>query len=422
MVAATVARPGVNMTADAKIVLHHVGGRWGNHGFPRLPAFAGDFIEVLYEADADAIAAIHQARKGQPGELIVVAACLADIDGEALLHIYNNPGLTSLREFGPALACRYQNKFGIDFDFGADGARLLERRKVATRRLDGLVAAPDAPCPPPDFLSLDTQASEYEILVGARDALAGGICGLIVEVEFGEVYRGQKRFQDIHDLLDAAGFDFVRFLSLGETADAAPLGFRGSGYQGQADALFLRRIDRLPSGEAQRTAMLIKLCFFALAFGVVELAVQCMAALRGADVPQTATYQRFIAACRDCYERDAKLFPPRFSTVLPRQRTADYAAAAGPGQWPEILEGLRQFDDAYLRALKRYRARADSEFETLLRRHGFSEVAARVKRTRRREARDIMRAISTAQGRPPRLRAVLRETNKTIRRVIFGAS
>jgi FkbM family methyltransferase len=406
------------MTAGPKIVLHHVGGRWGNHGFPRLPAFAGDFVEVLYEADTDAIAAIHQARKGQPGALIVVSACLADAEGEALLHVYNNPGLTSLREFGPALAHRYQNQFGVDFDFGADGARLLERRKVATRRLDGLIAAPDAPCPPPDFLSLDTQASEYEILLGAREALAGSICGLIVEVEFGEMYRGQKRFQDVYDLLDGAGFDFVRFLSFGETTDAAPLGLRASGYQGQADALFLRRIDRLPSGAAHRTDMLIKLCLFALVFGVVELAVQCLAALRGADVPQAAAYQRFVAACRDCYERDAKLFPPLFSAVLPPYRTADYAAGVGPGQWPEIFEGLRQFDGAYLRALKRYRRRADSEFETLLRRHGLADVAAQIKRTRRREARDVSRAILTAQGRPPRLRAMVKRAGKAIRRAM----
>ena len=375
---------------------------------------------MLYEADADAIAAIHQARKGQPAELIVVPACLADVDGEALLHIYSNPGLTSLREFGPALAHRYQNQFGIDFDFGANGARLMERRKVATRRLDGLLAAPDAPCPPPDFLSLDTQASEYEILLGARDALANIICGLIVEVEFGEMYRGQKRFQDIYDLLDGAGFNFVRFLSLGETADAAPLGLRGSGYQGQADALFLRRIDRLPSDGVHRTSLLIKLCFFALVFGVVELAVQCLAALRGADVPRAATYQRLVAACRDCYERDAKLFPPLFSAVLPAHRTADYAVAAGPRQWPEIFEGLRHFDGAYLGALKRYQSRADSEFETLLRRHGLVDVAALIKRTRRREAREISRAIFMAHGRPPRLRAMVKRAVEAVRLVARG--
>jgi FkbM family methyltransferase len=408
------------MTANSKIALHHVGGRWGNHPFPRLPAFAGDVVEVLYEADTDAIAAIQEAGKDRPGELIVVPACLADRDGDGLLHIYVNPGLTSLRELGRVLDQRYQNTFGVDFDFGNDGARLLQKRQVATRRLDGLIAAAAAPCPPPDFLSLDVQSGEYEVLLGARDALDHNVCGLIVEVEFGEMYVGQRRFQDVYDLLDGAGFDFVRFLAIGETSVPAPLGFRGDGYQDFADALFLRRCDRVPRDAAGRGEMLTKLCFFALSFGVVELAVQCLAALHGATLPQARAYQRFVAACRDLYEHDVKLFPPLFSAILPPHRFADYSAAAGFQQWPEIFEGLRGFDAAYLRQLKRYERRADSEFEALLRRHGLADVASTVKRKRRSQSRNIRWAILSAQGRAPRWRAMARRSANAFLRTVLG--
>jgi len=407
------------MTANSKIALHHVGGRWGNHPFPRLPAFAGDFVEVLYEADTDAIAAIHQAGKSRPGELIVIPACLADGDGDGLLHIYVNPGLTSLRELSRILDRRYQNIFGVDFDFGTDGARLLQKRKVATRRLDGLIAAQPAPCPPPDFLSLDVQSGEYEVLLGAREALDRNICGLIVEVEFGEMYAGQRRFQDVYDLLDGAGFDFVRFLVIGETSVRAPLGFRGDGYRDFADALFLRRCDRVPRDDAG-CEMLTKLCFFALTFGVVELAIQCIAALHGATLPQTWAYERLVAACRDIYERDAMLFPPLFSAILPPHRFADYSAAAGFQRWPEIFEGLRGFDTAYLRQLKRYERRADSEFEALLRRHCFADVASNVKQKRRSQARNIRWAILKSHGRAPRWRAMAKQCANAIRRAILG--
>jgi FkbM family methyltransferase len=408
------------MTANSKIALHHVGGRWGNYAFPRLPAFAGEFVEVLYEADTDAIAAIHQAGKDRPNELIVIPACLADRDGDGLLHIYVNPGLTSLRELNRVLDHRIQNTFGVDFNFGNDGARLLQKRKIATQRLDGLVAAQPAPCPPPDFLSLDVQSGEYEVLQGARDALEQSICGLIVEVEFGEMYVGQRRFQDVYDLLDGAGFDFVRFLSIGETSLRAPLGFRGDGYQDFADALFLRRCDRVPRDDAGRSAMLTKLCFFALTFGVVELAVQCLTALHGATLPEATAYERFVAACRDVYERDAKLFPPLFSAILPPHRFADYSAAAGFQQWPGIFEGLRGFDAAYLRRLKRYERRADSEFEALLRRHGLADVASTVKRKRRSQARNIRWAILESQGRAPRWRAMAKRSANALLRTVLG--
>jgi len=129
------------MTVNSRVVLHHVGGRWGNHPFPKLPAFAGDLVEVPYDADTDAIAAIHETGKNRPNELIVIPTCLADRDGDGLLHIYLNPGLTSLREFNRILDHRYQNLFGGDFDSGNDGARLLQQRKVATRRLDSLITA-----------------------------------------------------------------------------------------------------------------------------------------------------------------------------------------------------------------------------------------------------------------------------------------
>jgi FkbM family methyltransferase len=408
------------MAASSKIVLHHVGGRWGNHPFPRLPAFIGDFVEVLYEADTDAIAAIQEAGKDRPNELIVIPACLADSDGEGLLHIYVNPGLTSLRELSHVLDHRYQNTFGVDFDFGHDGARLLQKRQLATHRLDSLIAAATAPCAPPDFLSLDVQSGEYEVLLGARDALEQSICGLIVEVEFGEMYVGQRRFQDVYDLLDGAGFDFVRFLAIGETSVRAPLGFRGDGYQDFADALFLRRCDRIPGDAAGRSVMLTKLCFFALSFGVVELAVQCIEALHGATLPQARAYERFVAACRDVYERDAKLFPPLFSAILPPFRFADYSAAAGFQQWPGIFEGLRGFDAAYLRQLKRYERRGDSEFEALLRRHGLVDVASMVKRKRRSQARNIRWATLESQGRTSRWRAMAKQRAKAFLRTVLG--
>ena len=327
------------MTANSKIALHHVGGRWGNHPFPRLPAFAGDFVEVLYEADTDAIAAIQQAAKNRPNQLIVIPACLAESDGDGTLHVYVNPGLTSLRELNGVLDDRYQNTFGVDFDFAKDGARLLQKRKVATRRFDSLIATEAAPCPPPDFLSLDVQSGEYEVLLGARNALDHDISGLIVEVEFGEMYIGQRRFQDVYDLLDDAGFDFVRFLAIGETSVRAPLGFRGDGYQDFADALFLRRCDRMPSDDPRRREMLTKLCFFALTFGVVELAIQCITALHGATLPQARTYERFVAACREVYRARRQAVS---AAVLRDSAATSHGRLFRRGEFPAMARNIRR--------------------------------------------------------------------------------
>ena len=284
------------MTASSKIVLHHVGGRWGNHPFPRLPAFAGDFVEVLYEADTDAIAAIQEAGKDRPNEMIVIPACLADRDGEGLLHIYVNPGLTSLRELNRVLDRRYQNTFGVDFDFGNDGARLLQKRKIATRRLDGLIAAQPASCLPADSLSLDVHPANMRCCSG-RAMRSTDVCGLIVEVEFGEIYAGQRRFQDVYDLLDDAGFNFVRFLAIGETLSGRRSGFAAMATRISPMRCFCAAATR-PARDARRRATSTKLCSLALSFGVVELAIECLMALDGATLPQVNAYDRFVANCR----------------------------------------------------------------------------------------------------------------------------
>src|SRR5262249_31783869 len=182
-----------------------------------------------------------EASKDQRSELIILPYCLAAAAGEGELHVYVNPGLTSLRPLRSTLRDRYLHLFGVDFDFGAAGARLLERRKIRTQALDDVLRTAEGAPPAPDFLSLDVQGCEHEVLIGAEQALRSSVCGLIVEVEFAEMYSGQKRFQEICDFLGERGFDFVRFQSIGEASgSAAPLGFRLGGGQSWADALVLR--------------------------------------------------------------------------------------------------------------------------------------------------------------------------------------
>jgi FkbM family methyltransferase len=57
-----------------------------------------------------------------------------------------------------------------------------------------------------DFLELDTQGSELDILIGAERVLRDHIVGLRVEVEFAPMYVDQPLFADIDAHLRARGF------------------------------------------------------------------------------------------------------------------------------------------------------------------------------------------------------------------------
>lgn len=72
----------------------------------------------------------------------------------------------------------------------------------------------DADLPGVDFLELDAQGSELDILQGCKHLLATSILGLQVEVEFYPVYNDQPLFSDIDTYLRPLGyclFDLSRY-------------------------------------------------------------------------------------------------------------------------------------------------------------------------------------------------------------------
>lgn len=87
-----------------------------------------------------------------------------------------------------------------------------------------------------DFIKLDTQGSEEEILIGANETLKG-VLGLEIEVAFHEIYHSQPLFGQICSFLHARGFEFFDFIT------EYRYGRKELDRKGQlafADALFLR--------------------------------------------------------------------------------------------------------------------------------------------------------------------------------------
>ncbi|MES2217681.1 MAG: FkbM family methyltransferase [Pseudomonadota bacterium] len=65
-----------------------------------------------------------------------------------------------------------------------------------------------------EIIKLDTQGTEYEILVGAKKLLSEKTVCIVTEVEFFEIYAGQKLFSDVDVYLRELGFSFYGFLTL----------------------------------------------------------------------------------------------------------------------------------------------------------------------------------------------------------------
>ena len=112
------------------------------------------------------------------------------------LYLTRNPECSSLLEpnhgfFGSFIDCAPQ-------------IEVTETREVRTVALDSYL--PTVGIRHIDFLKLDTQGTELEILHGAESYLSSSILGLKVEVEFSPMYLDQPLFADVDAYIRQFGF------------------------------------------------------------------------------------------------------------------------------------------------------------------------------------------------------------------------
>ena len=84
---------------------------------------------------------------------------------------------------------RLQNKYFLN---------VMDAKELQTRTLDSLDLKPD-------FIKLDTEGSELDILCKGLQTLKTCL-GISVEFEFQELFKGQPLFEDVHKFLKEQGF------------------------------------------------------------------------------------------------------------------------------------------------------------------------------------------------------------------------
>lgn len=151
----------------------------------------------------------------------------------------------------------------------AQQVEIIEQHPAETVSLNNFL--PGASVSSVDFLELDTQGTELEILTGADRFLATSVVGLQIEVEFSPIYEGQQLFGTVDEYL--RGFGFMLFdLSRNRyrrAAMASDLITRGQLLWG--DAVYLRDYHRFGSPGKERV---LKLCVIAGLLGFHDYAME----------------------------------------------------------------------------------------------------------------------------------------------------
>ncbi len=133
----------------------------------------------------------------------VFPLALGKEDGVATLYVTREPGCSSLYPPSEVMRTRHPSL-----------RETMAVEKTTEVRLTRLATwAKEQGISQVDFIKLDTQGSEFDILSGA-DALLDHVLGIEAEVMFSPLYDGQPLFADVDRLLRARGFTLWRLESL----------------------------------------------------------------------------------------------------------------------------------------------------------------------------------------------------------------
>jgi FkbM family methyltransferase len=212
---------------------------------------------TLFEPDP---VAAEKLRQNSSSSTSVVESALGSASVTSTLNICIKRELSSVLEPNIELLERYPD---------ASRWKIVDRLPIEINTLDSFISTIGRI----DFLKLDTQGSELDILKGAASAL-NDVLAIQVEVEFIPLYIDQPLFGDISDFLLARGFEFWDFTTVyrygRENLDR-------TGQAVFADALFLRSPESIMVGNAPLISLekLNNLATIARVFGKCDIEKLC---------------------------------------------------------------------------------------------------------------------------------------------------
>jgi FkbM family methyltransferase len=256
----------LQLTADTPIVLLDIGARGG---IPRQWQPVGKSIKVIgFEPDAGECRKLNSAAANGS---VYYPVALAGKKGTIILNITRDPNCASILEPNMELLDRFQ---------GSEDVKLVNKTDILCDTLDEVVSANSIPSI--DFLKIDTQGTELDILRGAEKTLEqAGVFGIEVEMEFSPLYKSQPVFSDVDTFLRGKGFTLfdIRDVPGRKIRKTAPAGMRK--WRGQAlwtDGLYFRDVpaeknkdfERLSRESAMKTIAITEL------FGLGDYALELL--------------------------------------------------------------------------------------------------------------------------------------------------
>jgi len=203
----------------------------------------------------------HLARNPPPGHTYHKVA-VGKREEARTLYLTREPACSSLLKPNASF-------FG-QFTDCAEQIEVVEQQTVETVSLNNFL--PGAGVTNFDFLELDTQGTELDILKGADHFLATSVVGLKIEVEFSPMYEGQPLFGAVDEYLRTFGFMLFDLSRNRYRRSAMPHDLVTRGQLLWGDAFYLRDYRRFTGSAAKERVL--KLCVIAGMLGFHDYALE----------------------------------------------------------------------------------------------------------------------------------------------------
>jgi FkbM family methyltransferase len=136
-------------------------------------------------------------------------------------------------------SCFKPNKILLDRFHNPSRFDILSETTIACRTLDDVLLEQNLT--DVDFIKLDTQGSELEILKGATSILNHSAFGLEIEVSFAEIYLGQPLFADVDHFVRQQGYNLIDLRTISWKRSVGANVGNSKGQLMHADALYFKR-------------------------------------------------------------------------------------------------------------------------------------------------------------------------------------
>lgn len=180
----------MNVSFGTTVVMD-VGARYGMH--PTWRNYAGKIKYLMFEPDTEEANRLRTQLDKDTFEIFETA--LDSEEGERTFHLLKHRGLSSFLKPDLASECFRRLKPGQ--------AELEREVTLKTRTIDALASEQGIPL---DFLKVDTEGTEHDVIEGADAQLGHGILGVRSSCNFQPCFMGQKLFSETHDYLLGKGF------------------------------------------------------------------------------------------------------------------------------------------------------------------------------------------------------------------------